>query len=98
MRAQHDTRPWDEPGLLVGYDDSDHARFALGWALAEARLRHSAVTVCDVWSPPWDAGIDELTADLFRTQASRILDDAVAMAHAGSVVSRCTRCPCAGSR
>ncbi|GAA1877000.1 universal stress protein [Actinomadura bangladeshensis] len=80
MRADHDTRPWREPGLLVGYDDSDDARFALGWALAEARLRHCAVTVCGVWSPPWDAGIDDLTAGLFRSGESRIIGDAVAMA------------------
>ncbi|MFG2088533.1 MULTISPECIES: universal stress protein [unclassified Spirillospora] len=80
MRADHDTRPWNEPGLLVGYDDSDDARFALGWALAEARLRHCPVTVCHVWSPPWDAGIDELTADLFHSRANRMLRDAVAVA------------------
>ncbi|MEU8801033.1 universal stress protein [Spirillospora sp. NPDC048819] len=80
MRADHDTRSWNEPGLLVGYDDSDDARFALSWALAEARLRHCAVTVCDVWSPPWDAGIDDLTANLFHSRASRMLQDAVAMA------------------
>jgi nucleotide-binding universal stress UspA family protein len=80
MRVRDDTRSWNEPGLLVGYDDSDDARFALGWALAEARLRHCAITLCDVWSPPWDAGIDDLTANLFRSRESRILGEAVAMA------------------
>ncbi|MFI0411715.1 universal stress protein [Actinomadura sp. 3N508] len=80
MRTERDTRPWNEPGLLVGYDDSDDARFALGWALAEARLRHSAVTVCEVWSPPWDAGMDELTAEVFRSGASRTLREAIALA------------------
>ncbi|MFA1542680.1 universal stress protein [Actinomadura monticuli] len=80
MRADLDTRPWKDPGLLVGYDDSDDARFALGWALAEAQVRHCAVTICDVWSPPWDAGIDDLTANLFRSGESRILGEAVALA------------------
>ena len=78
--TRHAARPWREPGLVVGYDGSQDGRRALRWALIEARLRHCAVTVCDVWGTPPDIGIDKLSADLFRRRESHVLDAGLEMA------------------
>jgi nucleotide-binding universal stress UspA family protein len=43
-----------EPGgrIVVGVDESDHARVALRWALREAVLRKASVEVVHAWLPP----------------------------------------------
>src|SRR5690606_10977254 len=38
--------------VVVGVDDSDHARRALRWAIGEARARGSALRVVHAWMPP----------------------------------------------
>jgi nucleotide-binding universal stress UspA family protein len=36
------------PGILVGFDGSDHAKQALEWAMKEAAVRHAPLTVLAV--------------------------------------------------
>jgi nucleotide-binding universal stress UspA family protein len=36
------------PGILVGFDGSDHSRRALEWAIREAAARHTPLTVLTV--------------------------------------------------
>ena len=36
------------PGIIVGVDGSEHSQLALDWALREASLRHSPLTVISV--------------------------------------------------
>lgn len=36
------------PGILVGFDGSDHAVLALEWAMKEAAIRHAPLTVLAV--------------------------------------------------
>jgi nucleotide-binding universal stress UspA family protein len=47
------------PGIIVGIDGSSHSARALDWAIREAALRHSPLTVLTVHQPPtgyWAAG------------------------------------------
>jgi nucleotide-binding universal stress UspA family protein len=39
--------------ILVGYDGSDESRYALRWAVREARLRGTPLTTCHVWQWPF---------------------------------------------
>lgn len=63
------------PGIVVGVDGSGNSRRALDWAMNEAAIRHTPLTVLTVYQPirghwsatveyPWDAG---LTADTRKT-------------------------------
>ena len=61
------------PGILVGIDGSEHSRHALEWAVREAALRHTPLTVLSVhqtvasyWtgSPVTYPGDSELTTKL----------------------------------
>jgi nucleotide-binding universal stress UspA family protein len=47
------------PGIIVGVDGSDHSRYALEWAIREAAVRHSPLTVLTVQQPTtgyWSVG------------------------------------------
>jgi nucleotide-binding universal stress UspA family protein len=48
------------PGIIAGIDGSDHSRRALEWALREAAVRHTPLTVLTVQQPAatgyWGAG------------------------------------------
>lgn len=71
------------PGpVVVGYDGSDGARRALGWAAEEARRRRAVlqVTVCTDWHPvssPEAAGVVLSAPDLHEV-GRQVADDAVA--------------------
>jgi nucleotide-binding universal stress UspA family protein len=39
------------PGIIVGIDGSDHSRHALEWAIREAAVRHTPLTVLTVQKP-----------------------------------------------
>jgi len=48
------------PGIIVGIDGSDHSRHALEWAIREAAVRHSPLTVLTVQQPTagdWGMGV-----------------------------------------
>lgn len=50
------TTPADDPRVIVGVDDSDAARWALAWALGEARLRGMELLIVHVSAvPPYAA-------------------------------------------
>jgi nucleotide-binding universal stress UspA family protein len=36
------------PGIIVGFDGSDHSRHALEWAIGEAAVRHAPLTVLTI--------------------------------------------------
>lgn len=47
------------PGIIVGVDGSGHSHHALEWAIREAAVRHSPLTVLTVQQPaavPWGIG------------------------------------------
>lgn len=66
--AEHDTRV-----IVVGVDGSKGSLSALRWAIAEARLRDSAIEAVTVWRP---GGTD--TAEAAADLQSRIIREAIA--------------------
>jgi nucleotide-binding universal stress UspA family protein len=42
-------------GIVAGYDGSPESERALDWAVWEARARDTALTICHVWAPGYDA-------------------------------------------
>jgi nucleotide-binding universal stress UspA family protein len=46
----------EEPRVIVGVRDSDAARWALAWAIGEARLRRAPLLVAHVAPMPYNAG------------------------------------------
>ena len=63
--------------IVVGVDDSQGGRAALGWALDEAALRSAELEVVHVWSLPLVEGWNSdwpADAAWFRAQASDFLD------------------------
>lgn len=64
--------------IVVGVDESDHARAALLWAADEADLQGVPLTVLHAWTYPYGDTIDHAQArDLMRVDAARTLDAAV---------------------
>lgn len=50
--------------IAVGVDGSDESRFALEWAVTEARLRHGQVRAVTAWEyPPVTAGMEAMIWD-----------------------------------
>jgi nucleotide-binding universal stress UspA family protein len=47
----------EEPRVVVGVRDSDAARWALAWAIGEARLRRAPLLVVHVAPMPYNAGV-----------------------------------------
>ncbi|HEX4813375.1 MAG TPA: universal stress protein [Nonomuraea sp.] len=52
--------------IVLGYDGSDFSVQALGWALDEAELRRSPLTVCHAWQWPYGEADHEAKAYLRR--------------------------------
>lgn len=64
--------------IAVGVDGSAESRFALEWAVTEARLRHGQVRAVTAWEyPPEAAGMDATIWDphIFEPAARRIQTD-----------------------
>ena len=70
--------------IAVGVDGSLESRFALEWAVSEARLRHGKVRVLTAWEYPpamagmegmvWDPVIFEPTARTLQTDTLKRVD------------------------
>jgi nucleotide-binding universal stress UspA family protein len=71
-----------EHDIIVGYDGSPGSTEALDWAVQEARLRGTSVTVCHAWTPQPPAAAGAGVPDPAREQAERILSDSVLHARA----------------
>ena len=72
------------PGVLVGVDGSSHSQRALEWAIKEAALRHTALTVLTVhqavagfWGGtldyPEDVGLTEQAAEAAKAATDKAL-------------------------
>lgn len=64
--------------ITVGVDGSEESRFALEWAVAEARLRHGQVRAVTAWEyPPVTAGMEAMIWDpaIFEPVARRMQAD-----------------------
>ena len=79
------------PGIVVGIDGSDHSRRALEWAIREAAVRHSPLTVLTVQPPatsywgvgasvpipyPYDQDLARQAMKLAQEDTSRALEEA----------------------
>jgi len=75
------------PGIIVGFDGSDHSRHALEWAIREAAVRHAPLTVLTVhqavagyWGGPLaypgDADLANRACALARRETDRLLEKA----------------------
>ncbi|MBE4720084.1 universal stress protein [Pseudarthrobacter sp. AB1] len=74
--------------VVVGVDGSAPSRFALEWAVAEARLRHGEVQAVTAWQyPPVTVGMEGLVHDpeIFPQAAHRLQDDALSRVDSGGV-------------
>jgi nucleotide-binding universal stress UspA family protein len=72
------------PGILVGIDGSSHSRRALDWAISEAGIRHTPLTVLTVqqamtsfWAGPMIYPEDADLAEHARKVAKDETDDAL---------------------
>ncbi len=72
------------PGILVGIDGSSHSRRALDWAISEAAIRHTPLTVLTVqqamtsfWAGPMIYPEDADLAEHARKVAQDETDDAL---------------------
>lgn len=85
MSAQNERRP----RIVVGVDGSEAANGALGWAIAEARLRNAVVEVVHAWHYPYVAmtgfPVSEAAIESVEEGAGATLDAVVAGAAAGGV-------------
>lgn len=79
------------PGIIVGVDGSSHARHALNWALNEAAIRHTPLTVLTVqqamtsfWAGPMIYPADVELAEHARKVAQDEADDALAKLASGA--------------
>ena len=80
------------PGIIVGFDGSDHSRRALEWAIAEAAARHTPLTVLTVnqaatgyWSVPLAYPGDLDLTSQAREMAQKETDSALGQAGPGSL-------------
>jgi nucleotide-binding universal stress UspA family protein len=65
--------------IVAGYDGSSDSAQALDWAVREARLHETGLTVCHAWTP----GPDVPGGSAARRSADQLLDDAMCRARAG---------------
>ncbi|MGI8334310.1 universal stress protein [Actinomadura scrupuli] len=63
-------------GVVVGYDGSECGELALEWAIEEARMRHTRLTICHIWQFPYTGFYAPATAELERA-AEQMLQAAV---------------------
>jgi nucleotide-binding universal stress UspA family protein len=70
--------------IIIGYDGSPGSNEALDWAVHEARLRGTPLTICHAWTlqPLVTAGAD--APDPARERAERVLADGVQHARAAA--------------
>ncbi len=73
-----------ERDIIAGYDGSPGSVEALDWAVREARLRGTSVTVCHAWTPQLATGAGAGKPDPAREQAERILADGVRRAQSSA--------------
>lgn len=74
-----------EREILAGYDGSATSVEALDWAVMEARLRGTPVTVCHAWTPAYEGGPTGAGGpDLTREHADSVLADGVRHARASA--------------
>ena len=61
------------PGIIVGVDGSGHSQLALGWAMKEAAIRHTPLTVLTVDEAVmgYYGGISSYPDDAARTEQAR---------------------------
>jgi len=59
--------------IVVGVDGSEEARRALGWAAAEARLRHASLRVVHAYQGPASFTQEGTAADRARAEAELIV-------------------------
>jgi nucleotide-binding universal stress UspA family protein len=73
------------PGIIVGIDGSDHSRNALEWAIREAAVRHTPLTVLTVQqavagysggpvSYPGDQALAKDAREMAREQTDRVIE------------------------
>ncbi len=67
--------------IVAGYDGSPDSVQALDWAVREARLHKTGLTVCHAWTP--GPVFADRTANVARRSGQQLLDDAIRRAHAG---------------
>jgi nucleotide-binding universal stress UspA family protein len=72
------------PEVVVGYDGSANAAYALGWAMRQAALQHGTLTVLavnEVAASPWNGSPAVMPQDaVMLQQARQAAADAVAKA------------------
>ncbi len=78
--------------IVVGIDDSEHARRALSWALEEARLRDARLVVTHAWGVPivpYGPGVGAVAIDAgeFEQAAREAVDRMVGEALAGDAAN-----------
>lgn len=66
-----------ERNIIAGYDGSPASTEALDWAVQEARLRGTSLTVCHAWTPQSRTTVGTGVPDPPREQAERVLADGV---------------------
>ncbi len=62
------------PGIIVGFDGSNHSGRALEWAIREAAVRHSPLTVLTVQAPAtayWGVGAAAAMPDLYDNDLAK---------------------------
>ena len=79
------------PGIIVGFDGSDHSRRALQWAVTEAAARRAPLTVLTVnqaaagnWAAPAARPGDQDLTGQAREAAQKETDSALGQAGPGS--------------
>jgi nucleotide-binding universal stress UspA family protein len=85
------------PGIIVGIDGSDHSRHALEWAIREAAIRHTPLTVLTVhqavaghWGGPVPYLGDANLAEQAREMAQEETDNTLEKVDSGSRPSSVT--------
>jgi len=73
-----------EHDIIVGYDGSPGSTEAIDWAVQEARLRGTSLTVCHAWTPQTAAVASADVPDPARDQADRVLSGGVLHARASA--------------
>jgi nucleotide-binding universal stress UspA family protein len=87
------------PGIVVGVDGSSHSRRALDWAVNEAAIRQTPLTVLSVHQPirghwsasvedPADADLTDHTRKAVQEEADTALDRFTAQARPPEVTAR----------
>ncbi|CAN5358776.1 hypothetical protein BH09ACT6_BH09ACT6_01040 [soil metagenome] len=73
--------------IVVGMDGSEHSLAALGWAIAEARLRGAGIRVVSAWHYPPVASVvgDGVIDDSFKNEADLIVAESLRTVSAAGI-------------